>query len=216
MLYEKGTIVKYPGIFLFDYIKMLLLVFLIILVAYLVPVYQEPRIVNNVLNEDECEYIKDKAKNKLANSTTGVEHTFDDNVRKSETAWLSNTDPVIRKIVERCIKYTDRPFENCENLQVIRYKEGGYYRPHHDIIKGEKNIRMYTFLIALNDEYEGGETEFPNLNKKYKLRKGDLLLFDTVDNYEFDTSKALHGGRPVKNGEKWVCNLWVRKYPYSN
>jgi hypothetical protein len=28
------------------------------------------------------------------------------------------------------------------------------------------------------------------------------------------TSKALHGGLPVKSGEKWVCNLWVRQYPY--
>jgi hypothetical protein len=29
------------------------------------------------------------------------------------------------------------------------------------------------------------------------------------------TSKALHGGQPVKSGEKWICNLWVRKYPYA-
>jgi prolyl 4-hydroxylase len=29
-----------------------------------------------------------------------------------------------------------------------------------------------------------------------------------------DTSDALHGGQPVKSGEKWVCNLWVHKYPY--
>jgi prolyl 4-hydroxylase len=74
---------------------------------------------------------------------------------------------------------------------------------------------MYTVILALNDEYEGGETEFPNLKKKYKLKAGDALFFHTLDNYELMTSKALHGGRPIKSGEKWVCNLWVHKHPYS-
>ena len=73
---------------------------------------------------------------------------------------------------------------------------------------------MYTFILALNDGYRGGETTFPNLNKSYKLNAGDVLFFDTLDNYNFITSKALHGGQPVKSGEKWVCNLWVHKYPY--
>ena len=74
---------------------------------------------------------------------------------------------------------------------------------------------IHSFL-ALNDDYEGGETVFPKIKKAYKLNAGDALFFDTLDNYEFDTSKALHGGRPVKSGEKWICNLWVRKYPITD
>jgi prolyl 4-hydroxylase len=53
------------------------------------------------------------------------------------------------------------------------------------------------------------------LGNEYKLNAGDALFFDILDNYELETSKALHGGKPVKSGEKWICNLWVRKYPYS-
>ena len=53
-----------------------------------------------------------------------------------------------------------------------------------------------------------------NLKEKYKLKAGDALFFNTLDNYGLDTSKALHGGEPVKNGEKWICNLWVHKYKY--
>jgi prolyl 4-hydroxylase len=137
-----------------------------------------------------------------------------ENIRKSETAWLSREDPVIDAVIHRCLQYIDRPVENCEQLQVLRYQPGGFYKPHQDHIKDGPNPRLYTFILALNDEYEGGETIFPNLGKEYKLRAGDALFFDTLDNYELDTSKALHGGNPVKNGEKWVCNLWVRKYPY--
>jgi len=76
------------------------------------------------------------------------------------------------------------------------------------------NKRMYTVILALNDDYEEGETEFPNIQKKYKLNKGDALFFHTLDNYGMINSKALHGGLPVKSGEKWICNVWVHKYPY--
>jgi predicted 2-oxoglutarate/Fe(II)-dependent dioxygenase YbiX len=114
----------------------------------------------------------------------------------------------------RCLKHTDRPFQNCEKLQILRYKSGGYYKPHQDAFENDSNMRLYTFILALNDDYEGGETVFPNLGKEYKLKAGDALFFDTLDNYECMTSKALHGGKPVKSGEKWICNLWVRKYPY--
>jgi prolyl 4-hydroxylase len=156
-----------------------------------------------------------EAKKNLETSTVTTSKKVDETVRKSDTAWLGREDPIVLEIMERCLKYTDRPIDNCEKLQVLRYKPGGFYKPHQDAFENEKNMRMYTFILALNDDYEGGETSFPNLNKEYKLDKGDALLFDTLDNYEFMTSKALHGGKPVKSGEKWICNLWVRKYPYS-
>ena len=28
-----------------------------------------------------------------------------------------------------------------------------------------------------------------------------------------ETKFALHGGEPVSKGEKWICNVWVHKYP---
>src|SRR6056300_885504 len=120
---------------------------------------------------------------------------------------------IIHEIANRCIQNTDRPLRNCEKLQVVRYGEGGHYHPHQDVLDGLENQRMYTFILALTDDYEGGETEFPNLQKSYRLRAGDALFFETLNNYEMKTPKALHGGKPVKSGEKWICNLWVRTHP---
>lgn len=194
----------------------LLVLALTLLVLYLLPTYREPRVIPNFLTEDERKHIMEKAKTKLDVSTIAENRVVDKKVRDSETAWLDFTDPVVMRVARRCASLTDRPIMNCEHLQVLRYKPGGHYRPHQDTfsdIKGNK--RMYTVILALNDDYEEGETEFPNLNKKYKLKAGDALLFHTLDNYELMTSKALHGGKPVKSGEKWVCNLWVHKYPYS-
>lgn len=198
-------------------IKMMLLVLcLALLVIYLVPRYQEPRVIPEFLSDDERNHIMKKAEKKLNVSTVAVDGKVNRDIRVSETAWLELDDPIVRRVAERCVSLTDRPLGNCENLQVLRYKQGGHYKPHQDTFDDMKgNKRMYTIILALNDDYEDGETEFPNLKKKYKLKAGDALFFHTLDNYELKTSKALHGGRPVKSGEKWICNLWVHKYPYN-
>ena len=193
---------------------MVILLFLIVLLVYLLPTYPKPVVIENFLSENERIHIKQEAKSKLQVSTVDKDRRVDEQIRKSETAWLSTEDPIIRSVVERCVSRTDRPIENCEQLQVLRYTEGGHYNPHQDVFYQDKNKRLYTFIIALNDDYEGGETAFPYLNEKYKLNAGDALFFHTLDNYGLDTTDALHGGQPVKSGEKWVCNLWVHKYPY--
>tara|TARA_B110000305_G_scaffold199872_1_gene226808 strand:+ start:197 stop:742 length:546 start_codon:yes stop_codon:yes gene_type:complete len=180
----------------------------------MLPTYPRPVIIENFLSEKERIHIKQRAESKLEVSTVDKDRRVNEQIRKSETAWLSTEDPIVKSVVERCISRTDRPIENCEQLQVLRYKPGGHYKPHQDVFYEDKNKRVHTFILALNDEYEGGETSFPNIKEKYKLRAGDALFFDTLDNYGLDTSDALHGGEPVKSGEKWVCNLWVHKYPY--
>ena len=194
---------------------MILILFLIVLIVYMLPTYPKPVIIENFLSEKERIHIKQRAESKLEVSTVDKDRRVNEQIRKSETAWLSTEDPIVKSVVERCISRTDRPIENCEQLQVLRYKPGGHYKPHQDVFYEDKNKRVHTFILALNDEYEGGETSFPNIKEKYKLRAGDALFFDTLDNYGLDTSDALHGGEPVKSGEKWVCNLWVHKYPYA-
>ena len=196
--------------------RVILFVSFLLIIWFFIPIYEKPRVLKNVLSEDECKHIQDTASKKLQTSTVSKNRDIDESIRKSETAWLkASEDPVVDKLIRKCVSMTDRPLRNCEDLQVLKYKPGGFYKPHQDAFPEDKNRRMYTFIFALNDEYEGGETEFPNINKSYRLEKGDALFFNTLNNYECITKKALHGGTPVKSGEKWVCNLWVRKYPYQ-
>lgn len=194
---------------------MILLLFLIVLVIYMMPVYPHPKVMHNFVTPEECAYIKKLAGPHLKPSKVSVHQVLDEKVRKSETAWLSKNNPIVRRVMERCLAHVDRPIENCEQLQVVRYVPGGFYRPHQDSSKQHGNPRLYTFIIALNEEYEGGQTDFTNIDKEYRLRTGDVLFFETLDNYELMTSKALHGGKPVKSGEKWICNVWVHKHPYD-
>lgn len=194
-----------------------LLLSVIILVTLLMPRYRDPVVHESAVTREECEYIMKKARTQLKPSTVALSSVMDSKIRQSETAWLDTDDVVINRVCRRLLQDCDRPFENCEQLQVVHYKPGGFYRPHQDAFEETKNRRMYTFIIGLNDgsEYEGGETSFPNLERTYKLKQGDVLLFDTLDNYGMIPKGALHSGTPVLSGEKWIANLWVHTYPYK-
>lgn len=176
--------------------------------------YRDPHVIKGFLSEKERHYIMTCAEDKLEDSKITSGKIVDESIRKSKTAWLSKKDPIVDSIIRRCLKYTHTRVMNFEKLQVLKYEEGGHYKYHQDCFMNDKNRRIHTFILALNGDYDGGETHFPNLNKSYKLNAGDALFFDTLNKWECMTSKALHGGLPVKSGEKWVCNLWVRQYPY--
>jgi hypothetical protein len=55
-----------------------------------------------------------------------------------------------------------------------------HYAPHN-MNKGEKDIHWdfsgLSTVGCLNDEYEGGELVFPRQNIRYKLEKGDIIVF---------------------------------------
>jgi hypothetical protein len=193
---------------------------ILLIIWFFIPMYKEPRIIKKVLNDEECDQIRQIASSSLKKSmvidiVNGGKMLTEG--RKSENTYIhSSTNPVVEKLIRKCLRWIDRPFENCEMLQVTKYLPGGFYLPHFDTCSTfEPNNRMYTFIIALNDGYEGGYTNFPNLGKKYKMRKGDALLFNLFDNYKRHTEKAFHGGTEVTSGEKWICNLWVHEHNYG-
>ena len=72
--------------------------------------------------------------------------------------------------------------------------------------------RTVTFLIYLNDDYEGGATTFPRLDWSFKGKAGDALAFWNVTDGHPDT-RTLHAGTPTRNGVKWLFSKWVRDRP---
>lgn len=205
--------------------KFIIIISLIILLIYLYPRYKTPIVYKDVITEEERQHIIETARSQLKTSEVESDKgKIDHTIRVSETAWLDpKTDPVVKRVMQKCLSKCDRPMHNCEFLQVVRYKEGGFYKPHYDTChkrygcydeKVLNNQRMYTFIIALNDEYKGGKTSFPVLNQSFKLKAGDILKFCNLNNYGYPTGNSLHTGTPVESGEKWICNVWVHTYPY--
>ena len=170
---------------------MVLWVLLVLLLCALVPRYPAPAVLREFITPEERAHIMKQAKDRLSDSLVDTDGRVDKEMRFSQTAWLPKSDPVVRAIMERCVSRVKKTVDHCEELQVLRYGEGGHYRPHQDVLEGDKNKRAYTFILALTDEYEGGETEFPNIGRSFKLRAGDALFFNTLDNLGLDTELAL-------------------------
>ena len=178
----------------------------------------------NFITDKEREYIMKTAGTKFEDSET-VEGK-DTTIRKSQTAWLDKDDPIIRKIIQRVCDMTGYPLQNAESMQVVKYGKNGFYNPHHDACCDQAEAcmrfeqkdggqRVITMLIYLTDDFEGGATKFPNLDKEFKPPKNGAILFHPLEkNGKRCHPYALHGGMPVTKGEKYVCNVWIRERPF--
>lgn len=186
--------------------------------------WEEPRLLNSVITRSECEEIIKTADASFTRSElVGVQGGTDDS-RTSETAWIPKNHPIAQKILRRACELTGKSFENCEDLQVVRYRPGTYYRRHHDSccedseacaeFEGRGGQRVATLLVYLNDDFTDGETHFPNHNGglKMKAEPGSAIFFRPLGtNSARCHPRALHEGLPISSGTKYVCNAWVRE-----
>lgn len=186
--------------------------------------YIPPKMYKNFISPKETKHILQLA-NPLFRESRLVSG-FSENIRKSQTAWLSPSDPVIKQIIERVCTITNLPIENCEKMQVVKYEPNGFYNAHYDAscddkkecVEFEKNggQRVVTMILYLNDDFTEGYTEFPNLKKQYKPEKYSGLLFYSLEkNGNKCHPLSLHAGMPVKSGTKYIANVWLREKKYN-
>ena len=123
--------------------------------------------------------------------------------------WLIE-DPAIHALNRRLSKASDTRYEQAEPLLVLRYQPGQQYRPHLDALPSLENQRVVTALVYLNDDYVGGETEFPHLGLKVKGRKGDVLVFRNTRPDGSPDPLSEHAGLPVLDGIKHLGSRWIR------
>jgi prolyl 4-hydroxylase len=186
--------------------------------------YIKPILYSDFITPVENRYIIDTATPLFAESQL-VSGTMK-NVRKSQTAWLHRDDPVVSKIIGRVCDLVKISPKNAEKMQVVKYDQNGYYNLHYDAscddrpecVEFEKNggQRVITMLIYLNNEYDGGETDFPKLGSKYKPPKNSGLLFYSLEkNGNKCHPLSIHAGTPVKSGNKYIANIWLRETEYT-
>ena len=166
-------------------------------------VYMEPEVVKGFLTLEECNTLI----NYNSEFTQSVFVGNNSNIN-SVSKIIKNNLPEISSILKKFSEKFPIHKGKFEDLKVVKYTKGGFIPIHTDY--GPSAIRTHTILLYLNENYEGGETEFPNLNKQFKLNTGDILYFHNFDSYGNPTQLALHQGNVVKSGEKLICNLWVK------
>ena len=111
-----------------------------------------------------------------------------------------------------------------EAFNVLHYDVGEAFTDHVDFLDpavsayaaeiAQMGQRAASFLLYLNDDYEGGETAFPKLGLSHRGKTGDGFLFANVHE---DTGKpdvrSTHAGRTPTAGQKWVLTQFIRSRP---
>ena len=168
-----------------------------------------------LLTQAECDYLVAAAERLFEPSMVYNEahELVRDTIRTSDGGtfhWLIE-DPAIHAINRRIAAATATPYEQGEALQILRYVPGQEYRPHFDFVDGATNQRLWTALIYLNDDYEGGATKFVRTGLEVRGRTGDMLLFWNIQSDGHGDPLAEHAGLPVLSGTKFLATRWLRE-----
>jgi prolyl 4-hydroxylase len=143
-------------------------------------------------------------------------------VRTNSAAYFrwEDSDLMLLALRARMANAAELPVYAMESTAVLHYTPGQEFLPHFDFLDVSKpghakdvagrGQRVLTFLIALNEGYEGGQTEFPTLGKRWKGRKGSALFFWNVEPDGAIDRRTLHAGLPPTQGEKWLLSQWIR------
>ena len=181
-----------------------------------------------VLNEEELKIINDYVDSLIFQENTVFDSNgksrIDTSVRSSLGATMNEehiaTKLLHQKINESLLTYKEKVISindmfqyypvpagystTCyrESIQVLEYNSNQEYKFHHDTSKdpnSKEYHRIISIVLYLNDEFDGGGTEFPH--QTYKPSPGYGLFFPS--NWCFT-----HSGQKVLSGKKRVAVTW--------
>src|SRR6201995_2701965 len=131
-----------------------------------------------------------------------------------------DTDPLLAIVAHRIAAWTRTNAACGEHMSILRYRPGEEYRRHVDFFDPDipaiwaegarAGQRTATGLVWLNDDYEGGETVFPLVERKFRGKTGDALAFWNVLPDGTPDRRTVHAGVPPVGGDKWLISKWIR------
>jgi len=185
----------------------------------------DPRVVvfGGLLSDDECEQMIELARPRMERSLTVQTKTGGEEVNDDRTSqgmfFARGENELVSRIEARIARLLNWPVENGEGVQVLRYTPGAEYKPHYDYFDpnepGTPTIvrrggqRVGTVVIYLGEPAKGGGTTFPDVHMEVAPKRGNAVFFS----YErpHPSTRTLHGGSPVLEGEKWIATKWLRE-----
>ena len=154
--------------------------------------------------------------NKTKEEEDGDNH--EENLEVRNTLWYNIPDEMNKKFEEAvasCFGQYVIPKYNCEfksyePVQFLGYPPGGHYKGHNDGEHFNYETRQWerlmerdvSFLFYLNDQYGGGELEFPDLGLTIKPKNGMMIAFPSYKDFA-------HMVHPVTWGHRYTLVSWV-------
>jgi len=129
-------------------------------------------------------------------------------------------DIFLQQLLDKMLSVVDKNWQYVDYVNFTIYPTGGKFKTHSDFLdtSSSYNIeelqlggqRDYTFLLYLNDDCEGGETNFSVINKKIKLERNKMIYWSNVLPDGSANFITKHESKIVTNGEKYLIGIWAR------
>ena len=92
------------------------------------------------------------------------------------------------------------PF-NKHELHLVKFQKNFSLNPHVDTLSDEGNHIASVYYI--NDDYEGGEINFPDHNLNIKPKANSLIIFPGNENY-------VHEVRKIIDKDRYTSSMWFQ------
>lgn len=189
-------------------------------------VSDEPRVltIEGFMSKAECERLITRTRNlkraDVYDPSSGLAMIAQARSNTKSEVTLADMDLPLLAVQARISATIGLPSQFFELTNILHYGPGEQFAPHFDFLDPaepglqadlqQRGQRIVTFLVYLNDGYEGGETDFPRLGYRFKGKAGDVLMFGNVTPKGEPDLRTFHAGLPPLSGEKWLLSQWVR------
>lgn len=127
------------------------------------------------------------------------------NVRTSYSAEIDNY-PDLANILQKIEKLLHISPGHIAPVHCIRYKPTQQFKIHHDAADGDQRIR--SVFIYLNENMTGGQTYFPEIDKRFIPKTGTCLSFPNLNAQLKRIPQSLHASLPVTDGVKYILTAY--------
>ena len=160
----------------------------------------------NYLENDGCLY--------LDRSRLHIEHQVSNNISNKDKYELDldSSHRIVRKVLPKFLECVNDYLETYSLLSRSRFMlydcklkkfppGSGFHAWHYESGSYDSTGRVFVVQLYLNDDFEGGETEFLYQNKREQAKRGDVLIFPTNFTHT-------HRGNPPIGGTKYLLTSW--------
>jgi prolyl 4-hydroxylase len=183
------------------------------------------RVVDGFVSPEICAWLVDRAQGKLKPGLmfNGKEFVPMPTRSCSDFCFDILESDLVSLLVRLKISATTKlPVVAMEPTQVFHYALGQEIKAHYDHVRDALSLsgqsdslseRIASFLIYLNDDYDGGDLHFSLVDFKFKGKTGDAIYFANVDEAGKAERLSLHAALPITRGEKWMISQWIQDRP---
>lgn len=171
------------------------------------------KIIDEFLSPEECDEIISFSENhnKISYKKSAIGFNDEEKISEYRTSYTFIPPieelTILNKIIQLSVIETQQNKDMLEPISIARYNVDQSFWLHFDT--STFMPRTYTGVLYLNDNFDGGETYFSELDFKIVPKKGRMLFFPNLERHSLPVYSA-HAGLPIKNGSKYVLIILFR------